>query len=226
LVEEGSYVVDSKLYVQFGAGLSAPEGWASYDASPTLRLMRIPVLGGLICRVTGVQTPFPDATLIGDIVQGLPVRSGSVAGAYGSHVLEHLPLDDFRIALRNVFAMLESGGRFRLIVPDMRARVERYLASARDQDSNAVHELLDSTCLGLRSRPKTLFGKIRQLGHSGHYWMWDNAAMVRELELTGFVNIRPCVAGDSEDPAFLLVEDPARFADDGIVELAMEAVKP
>ena len=217
---------NSKTYVQFGAGLSAPDGWDSYDSSPTLRLMRLPVIGKLLCRLAGVNTPFPDTTKVGDIVKGLPVRPGSIAGAYGSHVLEHLPLDDFRIALRNVYDMLEPGGRLRLIVPDMRGRAERYVNAARTQDANAVHHLLDSTVLGLRSRPKSFIGKLRMFGHSGHYWMWDEAAMVQELKAAGFIEIRPCVPADSADPAFLLVEDPGRFIDDGIVELAMEAVKP
>jgi hypothetical protein len=219
-------VINGKTYVQFGAGLSAPEGWISFDASPTLSLMRIPLIGGFLCRMAGISTPFPKATQFGDVVKGLPVRAGSIAGAYGSHVLEHLTFDDFRIALRNVYEMLEPGARFRLIVPDMRGRVERYLASANSGDADAVHFLLDDTCLGLRSRPKTMVSRVRSMfGHNHHYWMWDQAAMVRELERAGFIDIRPCVAGDSVDPAFLIVEDPARFVDNGIVELAMEAVK-
>ncbi len=220
-------MTDSKTYIQFGSGLSAPDGWISFDASPTLRLMRMPIVGGLLCRLAAIATPFPKATKLGDIVKGLPVRSGSVAGVYGSHVLEHLALDDFRTALRNVHKLLESGGRFRLIVPDMRGRVERYLEAARTGDADAVHRLLEDTGLGLRSRPKTIIAKIRNMfGHNAHFWMWDNAAMVRELELAGFTQIRPCIAGDSADPAFLVVEDPSRFIDDGIVELAVEAVRP
>ncbi len=220
-------MINGKTYVQFGAGLSAPDGWISYDASPTLRLMRIPLVGGLLCRLAGISTPFPKATVLGDVVKGLPVEQGSVTGAYGSHVLEHLALDDFRVALLNVLDILEPGGRLRLIVPDMRARVERYLESAKSDDADAVHFLLDDTCLGLRSRPKTIVSRIRSLfGHNQHFWMWDKAAMVRELETAGFVKIRACVAGDCVDPAFLAVEDPARFVDNGIIELAIEAVKP
>ena len=104
-------MINGKTYVQFGAGLSAPDGWISYDASPTLRLLRIPFVGGLLCRLAGIETPFPKATQIGDVVKGLPVQQGSVTGAYGSHVLEHLALDDFRVALRNVHDILEPGGR-------------------------------------------------------------------------------------------------------------------
>lgn len=220
-------MINGKTYVQFGAGLSAPDGWISYDASPTLRLMRIPFVGGLLCRLAGIETPFPKATQIGDVVKGLPVQQGSVTGAYGSHVLEHLALDDFRVALRNVHDILEPGGRLRLIVPDMRARVERYLESAKSGDAEAVHVLLDDTCLGLRNRPKTVVARIRSMfGHSHHFWMWDKAAMVSELETAGFINIRACVAGDCADPAFLVVEDPARFVDNGITEVAIEAVKP
>jgi hypothetical protein len=39
----------SKLYVQYGSGpFSAPEGWKNYDASPTLKIQRIPLIGKLL----------------------------------------------------------------------------------------------------------------------------------------------------------------------------------
>jgi SAM-dependent methyltransferase len=220
-------VSSGKLYIQFGSGLSAPEGWISYDASPTLRLMRIPVVGMLFCRLIGIVTPFPKVTRVGDIVKGLPVKSGSVSGVYASHVLEHLALDDFRVALANAYDMLEPGGRFRLIVPDLRGRTERYLKSARDGSPDAAHSFIEDTGLGLRTRPNTMVGRIRSLfGNSAHYWMWDKPAMFRELEAVGFEDIRLCRPGDSADQTFTLAEDPERFVDKEITELAIEAVKP
>ncbi len=37
----------STIYVQYGCGLSAPAGWNNYDASPTLRLQKLPVVGDI-----------------------------------------------------------------------------------------------------------------------------------------------------------------------------------
>jgi hypothetical protein len=220
-------VTNNGLYVQFGSGLSGPDGWINFDASPTLRVKRLPVVGSAICRMTGINTPFPETTRFGNVVTGLPLAPNSVSGMYGSHVLEHLPLEDCRVAIRHVYDVLKPGGRFRLIVPDMRARAERYVAAAQSNDPDAVHQLIDSAHVGHRTGPKGAFGKFRSIfGTAIHLWMWDHAAMAKELADAGFVGIRAAKPGDSEDKAFLSVEDPERFADGPIVELAMEAVKP
>jgi predicted SAM-dependent methyltransferase len=81
---------------------------------------------------------FPPNVRYGDIVKGLPVHAGSAAGVYASHVLEHLALDDLRTALRNTSAMLQAGGVFRLVVPDLEQLVHYYLArlERRDRESS------------------------------------------------------------------------------------------
>ena len=39
---------DKKIYVQYGAGNQAVEGWLNFDASPTLRIQKIPIIGRLL----------------------------------------------------------------------------------------------------------------------------------------------------------------------------------
>ena len=44
------HLIDSsmlKKYVQYGCGFSAPEQWLNFDASPTLRFERLPIIGSL-----------------------------------------------------------------------------------------------------------------------------------------------------------------------------------
>src|SRR5271154_2334251 len=83
-------------YVQYGCGFSAPAQWTNFDASLTLRLERVPLLGGV---AAGKNGRFPSNVLYGDIVRGLPVAARSCHAIYCSHVLEHLSLNDFRAAL-------------------------------------------------------------------------------------------------------------------------------
>jgi len=40
----------SDIYAQYGCGWSAPDGWRNFDASPTLRFVRLPILGRLYSR--------------------------------------------------------------------------------------------------------------------------------------------------------------------------------
>ena len=56
----------SGLYVQYGCGFSAPEGWKNFDASPTLQFERLPVIGRLF---TKNASRFPENVRYGDIVK-------------------------------------------------------------------------------------------------------------------------------------------------------------
>jgi hypothetical protein len=103
-------------YIQHSCGFSSPEAWTNFDSSLTLYFERIPLLGSLY---TKNSSRFPKNIEFGNIVDGLPVSSDSCKGVYCSHVIEHLSLEETRIALVNTFAILESGGCFRCVLPDL-----------------------------------------------------------------------------------------------------------
>jgi hypothetical protein len=207
------------LFVQYGCGLSAPDGWINFDASPTLRLQKIPVAGALVTRG---RTVFPKSVRYGDVTRGLPIQTGSCDGVYASHVLEHLALDDFYRALSETLRILRVGGRFRLIVPDLHDLAREYVETVGNGDIEASHKFMRSAYLGMTKRPKTLKEKlITGVGNSDHLWMWDRLSMAAALSSAGFRKIREARFGDSEEPAFSLVEDPGRFQS----AIAFEAIK-
>lgn len=210
------------LYVQYGAGACSPSEWKNFDCSPSLRAARLPIVGRFY------NSPFPNTVIYGDIVRGLPVQDGSVRGAYASHVLEHLSRTDCMRALRNTIRMLEPGGRFRLIVPDLEARAIAYAQAASTGDPNAAHNFMRGTHLGLEGERRSIYDRLRHtFGNSRHLWMWDRASMASALADVGFTGIRQCKFGDSGDPMFELVEDGARYEDAAlnISECALEAIR-
>ena len=195
------------LYVQFGCGLSAPEGWLNFDASPTLRAQRLPLMGRAIARVS--STRFPDSVRYGDIVKGLPVAPQSCKGVYASHVLEHLSLEDFRIALRNTREILEPGGVFRLVVPDLEVIAKDYVASS---EPGAALRFMQDTLLGESTRERGAAALMKTwLGNSAHRWMWDYKSLAMELDAAGFVETRRAEPGDSIDARFAEAEDHRRW---------------
>ena len=195
-------------HVQYGCGLCAPSEWLNFDASPTLRLQRLPLIG----RLSAVRQPlFPQAVVYGDIVRGLPLPPQSCRAVYCSHVLEHLSLADFRTALVNTRKILAKKGIFRLVLPDLRILAQRYAADG--SETAAVRFMTDSG-LGLPQRNRGAVGLLRSwLGNSQHLWMWDHPSLRKELETAGFSGIRAAQLSDSEDPLFAAVEDTSRWED-------------
>jgi Methyltransferase domain len=217
------------IRVHYGCGDKVGPSWINFDASPMIRVERVPVIGTALRALVGGGTPFPAAVHYGNIVSGPLVREGSAVSVYASHVLEHLSFEDARAALHNTFRMLAPGGVFRLIVPDLRVRAELYLKQAQEGSPEAAPNFMRYSLLGQEMRPRGLFRQIRRAySGSSHLWMWDAVSMGRELEACGFERIRTCSFGDARDPAFAELEDRARFTDNTLQspECALEAYKP
>ncbi len=194
------------LYVQYGSGWCAPDGWRNFDASPTLRFERLPLLGRLY---TKNRERFPENVEYGDIVTGLPVPENSCRAVYCSHILEHLALDDFRAALKNTYRILAFGGTFRFVLPDLEHFINAY---AKDSSHDAALNFMSGTLLGKEKRTRGLKGvALEWLGNSRHFWMWDFKSMESELQKAGFVSIRRASFGDSPDSKFHEVEELERW---------------
>lgn len=193
-------------YVQYGCGWSAPLSWLNFDASPTLRFERLPVIGSLY---TKNKARFPCNVKFGNIITGLPIDDESCKAIYCSHVLEHLSLEDFRKALRNTYIKLKPGGIFRCVVPDLEYYARKYTA---DTSVDAAITFMRETSLGQEKRSHGLRGFIISwLGNSQHLWMWDYKSMESELIDVGFKEVRRAQYGDSTEAIFKEVEDKARW---------------
>jgi hypothetical protein len=208
------------LYIQFGCGPCAPPSWRNFDAGPYFWLQKyLPVLTPLMVRRGVILYPVRHIEYA-DVTKGLPVRANSAKAVYCSHVLEHLALSEFRAAIRNVYGYLASGGRFRLVVPDIEYLAKEYVA---DSNPEAVSRFMESTCLGektavrgIRALPKSLFGRSR------HLWMWDFKGISKELADAGFIEIHRADFNDSADPRFKEVEETGRWENC----LGVECTKP
>jgi hypothetical protein len=206
------------MYVQYGCGWDGtPEGWLNFDASPTLRLERVPLIGLLY---TKNQRRFPPYVKYGDIVKGLPIDNSSCRGIYCSHVLEHLALADFERALANTATSLAPGGTFRMVLPDLEYLARSYLASGEEL---AAVKFMEASGMGKKHRPRNLKSLvIDAFGNSQHLWLWDEKSLAVKLRSHGFTAVRRAQFGDAEDPRFNEVENKDRF--DGC--LAMQCRKP
>jgi SAM-dependent methyltransferase len=206
------------LKLQIGAGLDGPAGWTNVDASPTLRLQRLPVIGGWL---QGRLRPrFSSRVSYGNVVRGLPFSTGSVDCVYSSHVLEHLSFEDCLAALHEVHRVLRPGGVFRSALPDLEHEVRLYLEST---DADRASAFMRSTLVGTEHRDRGLGGLLRAwFGNSKHLWMWDYPFISHRLKQAGFVEVRGATFGDSALAAFAEVQNPERWTD----ALGIECRKP
>lgn len=219
----------SSKYVQFGAGNQAVPGWLNFDASPTLRIQKIPVIGRLFR--SRLNCIFDEEILYGDIVRGLPVEANSVDGLFCSHVLEHLSYEDFRIALRNSFTYMKPGGLFRIVVPDLGFYIAEYLkasgSDSEDERARAAKDFCEGTCFGKKlSRAKLRRRLTDAFSNSDHRWMWDYPGLTRALVEHGFTDVRLFQEGSCSDEMLLRPERPHQFGVDENYGLAVECIKP
>lgn len=193
------------LYVQYGCGFHAPADWLNFDASPTLRFEKLPVIGRAY---TKNKDRFPANVRYGDIVRGLDLADGSCRGLYCSHMLDYLTPEDARIALANSRKLLAPGGVFRLVVEDCTRFMKDYLA---DPSPDAAGRFMRETGWGRNRRG--LAGLIKEhLGHPNRLWMWDFPSLSRELATAGFLEIRRAQFGDCHNPRFASVEQEGRWS--------------
>jgi hypothetical protein len=208
-----------KKYIQYGSGDLAIDGWINYDSSPTLILQRTPILGTLL--KSKLNCNFDDKINYGDIVKGLPINHETVDGIFCSHVLEHLPLDDFHVALQNTYNMLKAGGRFRCIVPNLHYYIQQYidnsiLKNTKLQDSAGYIFNIGSGYCQHNSR-RNLLQRIHQIfSNNSHRWMWDHTSLEIALQSHGFRGIKKFNFGECDDPFFLLPEREYQFSKNAV----------
>ena len=208
-----------KRYVQYGCGTVAPERWENFDNSPTLKIQKLPLINFLY-KKNRKYPLFPSNVRKGDIVKGLPVNDDFCDGLFCSHVLEHLSLNDFRLALRNSYKILKPGGIFRCVVPDLEFAARTYIASLKaGYDLASIDFVEKNTSLGSVNRIRRIKEQIiAAYGNSRHLWMWDTKSLSSELRDAGFIAIRPCKFGDCEDEMFRYVENEDRFVNAVAIE--------
>jgi predicted SAM-dependent methyltransferase len=181
-----------------------------------MRWERIPILGSLY---TKNAERYATHVIGANIVKGLPLPERSCRGVYASHVLEHLALKDFHKAIDNTYRLLEEGGIFRALVPDLEWAAREYLTRLDHGDPAANEFFLRQTDLGRETCPRGLGGFIYSwLRTSAHHWMWDYASLAQALLDHGFKSVRRCAFGDCEDRMFDLVESKHRFENAVAVE--------
>ena len=134
------------MNIHIGCELKIGKKWKNYDISITAQIDKIPFIRNII-KINPIQ--YPREVIYGDITKGPFCKNNEADNIYCSHALEHMSMESMQAALKNIYFMLKPGGCFRLIVPNVETRVQKYLLN---QDCDAFIESLG-------------FGKKKKIEH-------------------------------------------------------------
>lgn len=175
--------------LNIGCGTSPTSGWINYDNSISLVLARMPRLMVKALRYSGLisalSVDFIEKCRRSEIKRGpalaIPEVTGSVDVIYSSHMMEHLDRREVRLFLAECRRVLKPGGRLRLVVPDLEARVKRYMES-KDAD-----HLIDSFIFDL-DKPRGFRAWVLRsvTGGREHHWMYDGLSLSKLVRECGF----------------------------------------
>ncbi|MEQ1620724.1 MAG: methyltransferase domain-containing protein [Methylococcales bacterium] len=116
--------MDKPSYINIACGDSYIEGWRNFDYSPRSELVQ-------------------QANLLGR----LPLADNEAQVVYSSHFLEHIPVKQVANFLAECFRITQSGGRLRLVLPDLEELCRNYLQyrdqGQHDQADFLLMEMLD-----------------------------------------------------------------------------------
>jgi SAM-dependent methyltransferase len=206
--------------LNLGCGGQVVEGWTNVDYALGARLATTPLLGQTVRRLKLFQLEWNPKIHIHDLTKPLPWEDDSVDSCYTSHTVEHLSRDEGSRLVREAFRVLKPGGVLRVVVPDLRAIVDRYLSGGLAAD----HFVED---LGVLYGPakQGLARLLAPVVEFPHKCMYDSATMRRVLQSAGFVaRCRPPFESDIVDIRSIEISD--RTVDAVIVEGNKPALTP
>jgi SAM-dependent methyltransferase len=225
--------------INLGSWAHAPETWINVDGSWNAWLSQRPRLRRA-AEAVGVlpawasDTEWPPNIVVHDLRKPLPFPDGFASAVYGSHVLEHLYLDEGERLLLECDRVLSSGGLLRLVVPDLRAAVDEYLGERPYADSEQKEAAIGradrmNERLGLRDRHPPR-GNVAYRTYSAlkdfhsHKWMYDAESLTSRFESAGFTAVRELGFLESRIEGIEEVELRHRVVDE--CGICVEGVKP
>ena len=158
-----------------------------------------------------------------DATRPWPFPPNSVGRIYADNMIEHVPVAAGRSVLRHAFAALQPGGVIRLATPDVERIARLYLEGATEFNLRCM-EHDRRTGYDVHYPVDLLRNVFTAAGHEVGY-QFDYSILSAELEAVGFVDVKRCEAGESEDEELRGLE--LRASDiEAARELIVEATKP
>lgn len=182
-----------KKALNIGCGSHSAPGWTNLDNSPNARLSKIPYARTILYKI-GIlskqhyDVKWPDNLIIQDLSKKLPFKDNELEYVFSSHCLEHLSFDNAIEVLKEIKRVLVPGGIVRIVLPDLKFYIDKYLAEKEEGNQLAA----DNFVKNLHFISK---------GRDPHLWMYDVQSITKRLKDLDFKNVmeRTFKKGDCMD---------------------------
>ncbi len=190
--------------INIGCGNRITKSYINYDNSFSVRLKNLPLFFIKIIyqfRIIAKQhydyLKFikDNDILYCDARIKIPLENYSVDNVYSSHTFEHLRYEDGDKFLNECYRVLKKDGGIRLIVPNLRLKIEDYI-KLKDADDFFFQ-------LGFFQDSHIEFNKFKKFirniinDGSGHRHMYDENSIKKKLIKNGFKNPKILNAGQT-----------------------------
>jgi predicted SAM-dependent methyltransferase len=164
--------------LQLGAGRYGLPGWLNTDIRPR-----------------------DSSAVYLDVTSPFPLADRSMEYVYSEHLIEHLTYKQGLFMLREARRVLRADGRIRIATPDLSKLIALFGATKTDLQEQYVRYMINRRYRG--GVPCRDVFVLNGFFHGwGHQFVYDAEALRTALEQAGFVALRQCAPGESDD-AFL-----------------------
>ncbi|MBI2465049.1 methyltransferase domain-containing protein [Candidatus Shapirobacteria bacterium] len=172
-----------EVRINLGSGPDGVQGWINYDWGWLPFLAKIPLLRRLLVSLGILDKSYQRdwrEVVLHDLRKGIPLMANSVDWIYSSNFLEHLEKYEAEELLKECLRVLKQNGKIRLVVPDLKKIMDKYL-------KNGDADVFCREFYGFDKDKNMGLGKsaIR-----GHQWMYDFENLSRLINKVGFTKIK------------------------------------
>lgn len=170
------------LKLNLGCGDQAPKDWTNVDYALGAWIAQLPVISFINKKLKILNFNWPENIYLYDLTKKFPWADNSVDVIYSSHTLEHLSKTQGLHFLSECYRILKPNGIVRIVVPDLRSYVDKYI-----QGEIPADKLLDELYVGYVSPDESpLKQKLAPFIRFPHKCMYDTPALVRIMSEIGF----------------------------------------
>lgn len=197
-----------KYRINIGCGRAPTKDWKNFDNSFAIKLANSKIIYwivksfGLINEDQRVNIEWHRENKINfaDASKKIPLKNLSVECIYTSHMLEHLTFEGAKFFLKEALRVLEKGGVIRIVVPDIKIAIKKYLET---EDANAFFKQILVTAPPIDNFKQKIL--LLLLGYRHHQWLYDGKSLSNLMTEAGFKKVFVCEPGKTKipDPGYL-----------------------